>query len=135
MAVDLTRDSLTSIVVPNSVRHVWPIRVTAVSDEPGLSSKIFVYHAEMGDDPYQGDVFECVASVQQMTEIPEDSAGVGEDGNLVPYYRKEVLTFHCRTAEEAESLWGKVKADVRDLLLNHRALQELLTSETVTINV
>jgi hypothetical protein len=88
----------------------------------------------MGDDPYQGDVFECVASIQQMSEIPEDAPGVGEGGNLVPYYRKDVLTFYCRNSEQADSLWEKVQADVRDLLRNHRAMQNLLTSETVTIS-
>ena len=134
MAIELIRDSITGVQVPNWVRHAWPLRVTADSNETGLSSKIFVYHAEMGDDPYQGDVFECVASIQQMSEIPEDAPGVGEGGNLVPYYRKDVLTFYCRNSEQADSLWEKVQADVRDLLRNHRAMQNLLTSETVTIS-
>jgi hypothetical protein len=136
MAVQLTRNSV--ILVEDTVhsRHVWPLQVTAVSQEEGLSSKMFVYHAEMQDDPYQGDVFECVASVQQMTELPEDEPGTGQDGNMIPYYRTDTLLFHCRSTEEAEDLWEKVQADVKDLLQNFMALTSgLQTQETVTITV
>ena len=135
MAIELQRLGVFAVEDEVTSQHVWPLVVTAVSSEAGLASEIFVYHAEMGDDPYEGDVFECVSSIQQMTEIPTDAPAEGEDGNNIPYYRKNVLTFHCRSAEEAEDLWGKVQADVTDLLQNYRAATGGLGSvETITID-
>lgn len=136
MSIELTRNSVIAVEDEMLAQHVWPLQVTAVSSQEGLSSKIFVYHAEDGDDPYQGDVFECIASVQQMTEIPEDAPDFGEDGNNIPYFRTDSLLFHCRSPEEAEDLWEKVQADVKDLLQNYVALTGILqTSETVVITV
>jgi hypothetical protein len=134
MSIQLTRDSVIAVADAVLSRHVWPLQVTAVSATDGLSSKIFVYHAENGDDPYQGDVFECIASLQQMTEIPEDEPSMGEDGNAIPYFRKDSLLFHCRSASEADDLWVKIQADTKDLLQNYLALTGgLTTQETVTI--
>lgn len=134
MSIDLTKYSLNDMTEQQlHSQHVWPLKIVAESDEEGLSSKIFVFHAEDGDDPYQGDVFECVASVQQMVEIPEDESGIGEDGNNIPYFRSEVLQFNCRSEYEAEELWAKVQVDVKDLLQNFRAASNLTTVETVTI--
>jgi len=135
MSIVLTVDSVISVEDEVTNQHVWPLVITAVSSQSGLSSKIFVYHAEWGDDPYQGDVFECVASVQQMTEIPEDAPGGGEGDNQTPYYRSDVLSFHCRSADEASDLLKKVQADVKDLLQNHIALTSgnLQTSQTIDV--
>lgn len=134
MSIELTRSSVIPVEDEVLSQHVWPLSVTAVSNQNGLSSKIFVYHAEDGDDPFMGDIFECVASVQQMTEIPEDQPGIGEDGNNIPYFRKDTLLFHCRSASQADDLWVKIQADVKDLLQNYLALTSgLQTTETVTI--
>lgn len=134
MSIALTRDSMQPAIEERlHNQHVWPLRVTAVSSESGLSSKIFVYHAAMDDDGFIGDVFECIASVPQMSEIPED-APVSVDGGNVPYFRTDVLTFNCRSEDEADDLWAKVKADVTDLVQNFRAAQRFETVETVTID-
>jgi hypothetical protein len=134
MSIDLQVDSVIAIEDEVTNQHVWPLKVTATSNQAGLSSKMFVYHAEWGDDPYVGDIFECVASVQQMTEIPEDEPGLGEGENQMPYYRTAELLFHCRSPEEAEDLLEKVQADVKDLLQNYLALTGgLQTSQTINI--
>ena len=137
MSIDLQVDSVIGVEDEVTNQHVWPLVVTATSNQAGLSSKIFVYHAEDGDDPYLGDVFECVASVQQMTEIPEDEGGGGEETNQTPYYRTEVLNFHCRSALEASELLEKVEADVKDLLQNYVALTggNLQTSQTINVTI
>lgn len=136
MSVDLTRNSVIPVEGQSLYsQHVWPLKVVAdAAEEPGLSSKIFVYHASGVADPFQGDVFECVASVSQMGEVPEDAPGVDADGNNVPYYRKDTLEFACRSAEEADDLWTKIQAHVLDLVQNHRAMTgALATEETVTV--
>lgn len=118
-------------------RHVWPLRITATSSQAGLSSKIFVFHAALGDDPYEGDVFEAVASVQQMQDLPEDQAGSDTNGELVPYYRSDTLTFYARSPYEADNLWDDIIDDVDDLTRNWAALSNLQddgsTSSDITL--
>jgi hypothetical protein len=118
------------------LRHSWPLKIVAVSTVAGLSSKMFVYHAAMGVDDFDGDVFECVASLSQMTELPPDHAAAssGEGDEVVPYYRTDTVNFICRCADEADELWEKIQGDVQDLLANHRAAQQLDVIETATIN-
>ena len=66
-----------------------------------------------------GDVFEAVASVQQMLDIPENRASYTEDADLaIPYYRTDTVTFYARSPVEAESLWTSIKEDVNDLTRN-----------------
>lgn len=132
MAIDLQRSGLEVQEVNN--QQCWPLEVVATSSEAGLSSKIFVYHANLDDDAYQGDIFECVASVQQMLDLPEDAA-VQENGEyVVPYYRTDRMVADTRHPDDAETLWADVQEDVEDLLKNWRASQALSTLETVTID-
>jgi hypothetical protein len=129
--ITLTRESVTSF--EGNGRHVWPLKVTAVSTVPDLDSNIFVYHYSGGADPYQGNVFECVASLPQMHDIPVNAPDMSVD-EVVPYFRRSTLFVVCRSPDEADAVWTSVQADVQDLIDNHRALSRLDTTETVTLS-
>lgn len=109
-------------------QHSWPIRVTAVSTEPGLSSAIFVMQRGEGLEGFQGDTFAAVASLPQMSDLSLMSSA------NIPYYRVPTITVHCRSAEEAARFWETIKTDVADLLANHRAAGVILNEEVVEIN-
>ena len=100
---------------------VWPLSITAKSAIAGLDSEIFVYHAALNDDPYEGDIFECVASVQQMTELPKDAACI-EGTLVVPYYRSKTMSHNAESLAAALELWEEIKEDVNDLVNNWQAL-------------
>ena len=116
-------------------QQVWPLKITAtlIAGTPMPSAKIFVYHANMGDDAYQGDIFECVASIQQYYELPVDAA-VAEDADyVVPYYRLDFVQLNCLSPEEADALWDDIAEDVQDLIRNFYAKDDLTTSETINL--
>jgi hypothetical protein len=133
MAIQLTRESL-SFEESNPL-GVWFLRVRAVSTEPGLSSKIFVYHSvkEYLPGELNKDVFSCIASPAQMGELPEDE-GIFEEGNIVPFYRTDVLEVFLRTPQEVEEVWGIVIEDVQSLLAGWRVRENLTQTVTVTID-
>ena len=132
MNIQLQRYGLVSQELSN--QHVWPLKVVAtVVDASMPSAKIFVYHASAGDDAYEGDLFECVASLQQYYDVPENTP-VMEDGDyIVPYYRSDTLNFACRSAEEAERLWLAVQEDTTDLVNSFLAFNNLQNVETVDV--
>lgn len=130
MSITLQKEALAQ---PFNGQSSWPLRVTAISSDPRLSSAIFVYHASMKDDPYEGDIFEAVASVSQMLELPEE-AGIAEDcnGKKIPYYRLSKLEFFCHSAWEMEDLWQKIQGDTNDLVRNFYAFNRMQPAESVT---
>ncbi len=128
--IDLTKETLHAVVKEG--QHVWPLKITANSIQAGLSSSIFVFHASLDADPYEGDVFEAIASVQQMTEIPENAPAVDSNGELCPYYRSNTLTFYARSPAEAEDLWNDILEDVDDLTRNWAALTSLQDDGTTS---
>jgi len=105
---------------------VWPLIVQATSDEAGLPSEIFVYHVLPVNNDLD-EVFECVASLPQMSEIGLTIA----DG--VPYYRKDNLRIDCRTVSEADRIWELIQTDTRSLLWGFRYAEGLELSEEVVI--
>lgn len=115
-------------------QHVWPLGITAtlIAGATMSDAKIFVYHASMGDDAYTGDVFECVASLQQYYDLPADAA-VMEGDLAVPYYRRANLVFYCRSATDATELWEAIQADVADLTANFEAVAALRTVTSVEV--
>jgi hypothetical protein len=132
MHIRLTREGLS--VKEINGQQVWPLKITAaVLNNSMPSAKIFVYHASMGDDAYQGDVFECVASFQQYNDLPEDAAIVEGDGYVVPYYRLNVLYFDCRSPQEADDLWDDIVEDVTDLVDNYVAFNDVKTLQVLDI--
>ena len=116
-------------------QQVWPLKITATLAQGSTmpSPKIFVYHANMGDDAYEGDIFECVASIQQYYEIPVDAAVAEGADYVVPYYRLDFVQLDCLSPEEADQLWDDIVQDVTDLVNNFHAKDNLTTSETITI--
>lgn len=128
MSLTLTRAAMAA-TEPTPGQHAWPLEVEAVSTTDGLESEIFVYHAAMEDDPIVGDLFECVASLNQMSELGTDPIDLLDP--TVPYYRSDSLTFACRSVQEADELWVKIQADALDLLNNVKAFATLTPLETV----
>ena len=116
-------------------QQVWPLKITATLAQGSTmpSPKIFVYHANMGDDAYEGNIFECVASIQQYYEIPVDAAVAEGADYVVPYYRLDFVQLDCLSPEEADQLWDDIVQDVTDLVNNFHAKDNLTTSETITI--
>lgn len=131
MSITLQRESVSPSQAPPR-QHTWPLRIIATSNLAGLSSKIFVFHAALSDDLIKGDVFEAVASVSQLMELPEDTPITGGDV-IVPFYRLDRLEWFCHSAEEAEDLWNKIQEDVQDLVNNFRSKENLESSEVIVI--
>jgi hypothetical protein len=132
MNIQLVREGIAPETVNN--QQVWPLKVTAtVIDNSMPSSRVFVYHAAMGADSYEGDLFEAVASISQYFSLPEDAAEITDGIYLVPYYRSNLVYFACASPQEADDLWSDIQADVTDLVTNYIAFSDLEVQETVTI--
>ncbi len=132
MNIQLVREGLAEDVVGQ--QQAWPLKVTAsVINNSMPSAKVFVYHASMGDDSYEGDIFECVASLSQYFTLPENAGTFNQDNTVTPYYRSNVLYFACNSAEEADSLWADIQEDVRALVMNYNAFDDLEVQETINI--
>ena len=124
ISITATREAVITYEEPN--RHTWPLKVTVTAE--GIEPEIFVYHTAVAGSAYAGDIFECVASVSQMQEIPKSVPAPG-----VPYYRLSTLTFACRSAEEAEQLWVNVLEDIQELVTNTNSLAAMAATETAVI--
>lgn len=96
--------------------HIWPLRVVAVSS--GGDSAIFVYR--VGSDPTD-HVFECVASVAQMDELPKAGAAKIEENLQIPYFRQSEVVFNCRSTAERVEIWKKLQYHVQLLVDNLNA--------------
>lgn len=133
MDITLQRESLAVQEIQG--QQVWPLKITATlaAGASMPSAKIFVYHASMGDDAYQGDVFECVSSIQQYYELPPDAAVSENADYVVPYYRLDFVQINCLSPEEADELWSSILSDASDLVRNFYAKDNLAVTETVTI--
>ena len=133
MDITLQRESLAVQEIQG--QQVWPLKINAslAAGASMPSAKIFVYHANMGDDAYQGDIFECVSSIQQYYELPVDAAVSEGPDYVVPYYRLDFVQINCLSPEEADELWNAILSDVADLIRNFYAKDNLAVTETVTI--
>jgi hypothetical protein len=130
----LQRDAVPEPSFGSANQQTWPLRITCSAPPTGLDASIFVYHAVSLATSAPQDAFECIASVEQMRELPLNNPTTGSDGQAVPYYRLAVLTVNCRSAQEADELWGKVQEDANELLVNFAAMLDLVASETVTVD-
>jgi hypothetical protein len=133
MEITLQRDGL---AVQNlGGQQVWPLKITATlaADSTMPSDKIFVYHASMADDAYEGDIFECVASIQQYYDLPVDAAVAEGMDYVVPYYRLNFVQLNCLSPEEADELWSDIISDTKDLITNFYAKDDLSESETISL--
>ena len=109
-----------------AARHQWPVRITAKNMD-NSTAKIFVYQAAPpgGLEP---DFFSCVASALQMEALPVDAPG--HDG---PFYRVNVASVLCPTAEAAVEFYDKVEDAVQDLADNIADSAILAVQSEVTI--
>jgi hypothetical protein len=126
--ITLTREA----TVPDDTdsRHNWPLRVTATTTD-SFPPEIFVYHAGMPGQPDE-DVFECVASVQQLAELP---VGRPADAELlaIPYYRLDVLEVWCRDALQLETAWEELMEEADMLVENWISASNMSETETYTV--
>jgi hypothetical protein len=117
-------------------RHHWPIRIDAQQrtvDANGIPivpavyvpAKIFVIHQAPPGGLF-GNFFSCVASVQQMEDLPEDDPEPG-----VPFYRVASVTQLCRTPEAAVEFWEAVQSVTQELSNNLQAAADLVVAEEV----
>lgn len=111
--ITLNRYPLITEVVDGVTFYVLEVRSTSLAGAD--SAKIFVYHAAMNDDAFEGDKFEAVCSAHQMVEIPSDEACDFDETHVVPYYRSSTLRILMNTPVDAENLWADIKEDVREL--------------------
>lgn len=109
-------------------QHVWPLKVEATSDTPGLTSAVFKYHYAGPDDPYEGDIYEGVCNVADLGEIPVDAPRFEDGEVIVPYYRKAVAELRFRSPEALEDAW-LVILECAQSLVNNFAITQDLTEE------
>lgn len=137
--IRLTRFASEDEALPLAQRQAWP--VTILAEGVNMDEHIFVYHVGKAEDPIPGDRFECVASVNQMYEIPKNQGVSLTTQTGIPYYRSNVLEYVARTAEEAEEIWTKVQQEVEWLVKNWnsalrlKAISSVEISETITTNI
>lgn len=108
-------------------RHQWPLRVTATNSSDGSPAYIFVMQVAAPAAAALGDDFSCVASVQQLTELPTNAPGESS------YYRVSSVTILCRNPDLLIEAWEKIQWTVQDLANNVAASLVLVDVETVTI--
>lgn len=108
-------------------QHAWPLKITAVpTPGEGLPAEIFVYHAGL-----QGSLFEAVASLHQIYNL--DLEPRMDIDPCVPYYRASTVVLAMLSEADCEERWRRIQDDVRDLVDNHKAFQQLQTVAEVEI--
>lgn len=111
-------------------RHHWPIKIDALqltAPDTYTPAKIFVIHQAPPGGLF-ADFFSCVASVQQMEDLPEDEPSEG-----VPFYRVDSITQLCRTPAAAEEFWEAVRSVTQELADNLQAAENLEIADEVII--
>lgn len=118
---------------PFANQFSWPLTVVATGTN--IDSNVFVYR--MGGTSFDpvcppGDTFSCVASVNQMYELPTSPAAAVIAGTH--YYRRATLDLVCRSAAELEYIWGQVQIELNDLIINFNAAGMLSVANTVVLD-
>lgn len=129
--IKLTRFVSEDESLPLSMRQAWPVQILA--EGVNMDDHIFVYHVGSANDPIPGDRFECVASVNQMYEIPKNQGVSLTTQTGIPYYRSNVLDYVARTAVEADEIWQKVQEEVQWLVKNWNSSLKLKAIDFVEI--
>ena len=112
--IDIIRYPLVTQVEEDKV--YWLFKLKAVPKSGNMPHKIFVHHAAMNDDRYEGDIFEAICSVQQLEDLPDDVAMESVEGQVLPYYRSDMMACLVESLEEADDLWECIKEDVSELV-------------------
>ena len=92
-----------------------------------------------GLDPNQGDMFNRIASVPDITDLPtiETIESMNESdiqGLITPFYRDNTIELFFETPELAERGWQIIKSDTQLLVDNLKLIDVIQPSETITIS-
>ena len=91
-----------------------------------------------GFDPDQGDTFTKIASVTDIYDLPtEDKISEMNSRSEVlqtPYYRVNEIELYCDTIENLNSLYEKIKVEIKTFLDNYNLKNKISTTENVTIS-
>lgn len=114
-------------------RHVWPLVVQATG--ANIASEIFVYQATAKGDAMdaEGDTFSCIASANQMYELPNSRSLTLTDKYQLPFYRTAQLEVFCRSPEEMNEVWSFIQEDVQRLLDNYNITTGPQPNNSVTL--
>ncbi len=130
--IKLTRFASTDDLIPPALRSAWPVAILAQGT--AMDDAIFVYQVGKSDDPIPGDKFECVASVNQMFELPKTQGVSLTTETGIPFYRTNVLQFVARSASEAERIWVDVVQEVQLLVANYNSALTLKGTDFAEID-
>jgi hypothetical protein len=130
--IKLTRFVPNQEQLPPALQTSWPVSILAQG--VGMDDSIFVYQVGKTDDPIAGDKFQCVASVNQMYELPKNQGVSLTIETGIPYYRSNVLQFVSRSAEEAQRIWLDVIQEVELLVLNLNAATSMQATDFAQID-
>lgn len=131
----MTRFSLTKYEVVLREQgdvHSWPLRIVCEAPDGDVSPKIFVWRRNLGLPNMPYDVYQCVASVQQFWDLPEDEPLPDADPPVMDYRTAE-LQVDCRTPEQAELIWKVVQEDAKVLAEALSAYERIEAIETVVV--
>lgn len=112
-------------------KHSWPLSITAKGE--GISGAIFVYQIPGINDPYDSVIFNKVASVNDLYEIPELDVVKLDEEFQIPFFRTATLNIICRNAEEADNVWEDVVEHTKDLIRNYKASKSLVSGVSATV--
>lgn len=118
----------------------FPIRVTATGTGLLEGGNVFVLQLSgTGLDPNQGDIFNRIASVPDITDLPtldtiESMNSASIEGLISPFYRTNEIELFFETPELAEEAWKIIKSDVKLLVDNLNLKDKVYPTETVTIS-
>lgn len=112
------------------------VRPAESSEDPGDDDvNVFVYHAAEPDDPYHGDLFANVASLQDMESLPVGEPvvieGMDEAENFFPFYRTSSIELHLHNLADAERVWSVIRHDVKMLVYEMWKAKHLKVAEEV----
>lgn len=91
-----------------------------------------------GFDPDQGDTFTKIASVTDIYDLPTEDK-ISEMNSRsetlqTPYYRVNEIELYCDTIENLNSLYEKIKVEIKIFLDNYNLKNKISTTENVTIS-
>lgn len=108
-------------------RHQWPVRVSATNLADATPAHVFVMR-KAAPGEWSSATFSCVASAQQMDDLP-----IGAPGPDGPFYRVATVTAMCRSADAALEFGAKIEYAMKDLANNLAAAQILAVAEEIII--
>lgn len=110
-----------------SHRHQWPVRVSVFYSADDTAAPVLVMR-KAAPGEFDSDKFSCVASVQQMEDLPIDAPDT-----TGPFYRVSTVTMLARSAEAALEFEEKVTEALQDLANNLAAAEVLSDVRETTV--